>query len=228
MRNPKPSAKRSEKEDTGHSAVTFKNVPAVIQSGTSEATVFRCLTVTANSRPLTHTHTQHGAWDLIIGHPPCTYLSNAGAVRLFRGKGDGEYKTVNVERLMNGIRGRDMFMTILNADCEHIAVENPVPSAIFAMPEYTQIIEPWQFGHPYSKRTCLWLKNLPPLKPTDIVEPVLGWVSAGSKKADGTPREYKGGKFRDSKTRSKTFKGIAEAMADQWTAPYDLQMRFDI
>lgn len=176
----------------------------------------------------THTHTQHGAWDLIIGHPPCTYLSNAGAVRLFRGKGDGEYKTVNVERLMNGIRGRDMFMTILNADCEHIAVENPVPSAIFAMPEYTQIIEPWQFGHPYSKRTCLWLKNLPPLKPTDIVEPVLGWVSAGSKKADGTPREYKGGKFRDSKTRSKTFKGIAEAMADQWTAPYDLQMRFDI
>ena len=165
---------------------------------------------------------------MIIGFPPCTYLTNAGACRLFRNVVDGEFQMVNVERLKKGIKGRDLFMTILTADCERIAVENPVPSSIFMLPEHTQIIQPWMFGHPYQKKTCLWLKNLPKLQPTNIVEAELSWVSGGSKKADGSPRENMGGKFRDPFIRSKTFPGVADAMAEQWTQQYDIQMSLDI
>lgn len=123
---------------------------------------------------------------------------------------------VNVERLKNGILGRDLFMRMLYANCERIAVENPTPSSIFCIPKATQVIQPYQYGHPYSKRTCLWLKNLPPLLPTNCVLPKGSWVSGGSKKADGSPRENKGETFRDSLTKSKTFPGIAKAMAEQW------------
>ena len=157
-----------------------------------------------------------GRWDLIIGFPPCTYLTNAGAARLFRNVHDGEFQMVNIERLKNGILGRDLFMAILHADCDRIAVENPVPSSIFCMPKASQIIQPYNFGHPFSKKTCLWLKNLPPLLPTEIVVPKGSWVSGGSKKADGSPRENKGETFRDSYTKSKTFPGIARAMALYW------------
>lgn len=114
-------------------------------------------------------------------------------------------------------------MRMLNANCEKIAIENPVPASLFVLPPYTQIIEPYYFGEPYLKRTCLWLKNLPPLKPTNIVEPVGSWVSGGSKKSDGTPRENKGERFRDAKTKSKTFRGVAMAMAEQWTDTYQIQ-----
>lgn len=175
-----------------------------------------------------HTHTQAGEWDLLIAFPPCTYLTNAGAARLFRNVHDGEFQMVSVERLKKGIQGRDFFMRMLNARCQRIAVENPVPSAIYCMPDYTQIIQPWMFGHPYQKKTCLWLKNLPELKPTEIVEAQISWVSGGSKKADGTPRENKGETFRDAYTKSKTFTGIAEAMADQWTRKYDIQTRLEL
>ena len=71
-------------------------------------------------------------------------------------------------------------------------------------------------GHPYQKKTCLWLIGLPMLKPTMLVEPICSWVSGGSKKADGSERENKGTVYRDSKNRSKTFPGIAKAMAEQW------------
>lgn len=155
-------------------------------------------------------------WDLIIGHPPCTYLSNAGAARLFRNVHDGEFKMVNVERLKKGILGRDLFMSILNARCDRIAVENPIPSSIFCLPKSSQVIQPYDFGHPFSKKTCLWLKNLPPLFATECVTPKGSWVSGGSKKSDGTPRSNKGETFRDSFTKSKTFEGIAKAMAEQW------------
>ena len=155
-------------------------------------------------------------WDLIIAHPPCTYLTNAGAARLFRDVHDGEFQMVNVDRLKKGIIGRDFFMDIMRADCKRIAVENPVPSSIFCMPDASQLIQPYQFGHPYSKRTCLWLKGLPALIPTNVVEPIISWVSGGSKKKDGTQRSNKGMTFRDSFTKSKTFPGIAKAMADQW------------
>ena len=103
-------------------------------------------------------------WDLIIAHPPCTYLSNAGA-RFLYPKG-----VLNEERLKLGLEAKEFFMAFYNADCEKICIENPTPSRVYELPKYTQVIQPWMFGHPVSKRTCLWLKGLEPLKPTEIVE----------------------------------------------------------
>lgn len=162
-------------------------------------------------------HEVRGGWDMIIAHPPCTYLSNAGAARLFRNVHDGEFQMVNVERLKRGIQGRDLFMTLLHANCERIAVENPIPSRIYCMPPATQIIQPWEFGHPYTKKTCLWLKGLPGLLPTEIVEPIGPWVCGN---VDVWHRQAAQGnvigKEKDAKHRSKTFPGIAKAMAEQW------------
>lgn len=155
-----------------------------------------------------------GKWDLMIAHPPCTYLSNAGAARLYK-RFDGK-SYVELERLNNGLDAKEFFLEFLNAPIEKIAVENPIPSGVYRMPKYSQIIQPYEFGHPYSKKTCLWLKGIPPLEPTEIVKPVCSWVSGGSKKADGTPRSNVGTSFRDSKRKSKTFSGIAMAMAEQW------------
>jgi len=153
-------------------------------------------------------------WDLIIAHPPCTYLSNAGAARLYKVM-DGE-TWIKRSRFELGMDAKELFMKIYNADCDRIAIENPTPSGVYRMPKCTQVIQPYEYGHPYSKRTCLWLKGLPKLQPTNIVEPICSWVSGGAKKADGSPRTNKGMTFRDSKTKSKTFEGIAKAMADQW------------
>lgn len=123
---------------------------------------------------------------------------------------------IDKDRFEKGMDAREFFMACMNANCKRIAIENPIPSSVFMLPKYTQIIQPYEFGHPYSKKTCLWLKGLPELKPTEIVEPLISWVSGGSRKADGTPRENQGMKFRDSKRKSKTFPGIARAMASQW------------
>ena len=142
-------------------------------------------------------------WDIILAFPPCTYLSNAGAKHLFRG---GE---LNLERYQKGLKAKEFFMEFLNADCSHICVENPVSSRIYEMPPSTQEIQPYQFGHPVSKKTRLWLKGLPPLKPTKIVNPEVGCHEAGT-------WFMKGGKERQ-KNRSKTFPGIAKAMASQWS-----------
>ena len=150
----------------------------------------------------THTHTQTGKWDLIIAHPPCTKTSNAGAKHLYRGH------RLNILRYYEGLCGKALFMAILAADCERIAVENPIPSAVFQFPPYTQAIQPYQFGHPVSKKTLLWLKGLPLLQPTDIVEPTANCHESGT-------WFMKGGKERQ-KNRSKTFPGIAKAMAEQW------------
>ena len=106
-----------------------------------------------------------GRWDLLVAHPPCTYLSNAGAGFLWKGK------ELQADRVMKGIQGRDLFMRFWWADIPKICIENPVPSKVFCLPAYTQIIQPYEYGHPYTKRTCLWLKGLPPLFPTDIVVP---------------------------------------------------------
>ena len=151
-------------------------------------------------------------WDMIIAFPPCTYLSNAGAARLYPKKGQ-----LNYERYKKGLEGKNFFMKFYDADCPRIAIENPVQTKIFNMPKYSQIIQPYEHGHPYSKKTCLWLKGLSPLKPTNIVtKDIISWVSGGSKDHDGNPRKNKGTVFRDSVTRSKTFPGIAKAMAEQW------------
>lgn len=99
-------------------------------------------------------HKIKGRWDIIIAHPPCTYLSNAGARHLYP-KG-----ILNMERFYKGLEAKDFFMRLYNADCKFICVENPIPSRIYELPEYSQIIQPYEYGHPYSKRTCIWLKGL--------------------------------------------------------------------
>lgn len=141
-------------------------------------------------------------WDLIIAHPPCTYLSNAGA-RFLYPKG-----ILNQDRLKKGLEAKEFFMKLYNANCPKICVENPVSSKIFEMPQHTQEIQPFEFGHPFKKKTRLWLKGLEPLKATNIVE-----VSESTKIAGNWFN--KGGKDRQ-KNRSKTFEGIAKAMAEQW------------
>ena len=158
-------------------------------------------------------HEINGQWDLIIAHPPCTYLSNCGAARLYR-KVDGE-TYIKRERFEKGLDAKEFFLKCLNANCQKIAVENPIPSGIYRLPKRTQTIQPYEFGDPYSKKTYLWLKGLPKLRPTNIVQPLCSWVNGGSKKADGTPRNQQGIKWNAGE-RSKTFPGIAKAMAEQW------------
>lgn len=150
-------------------------------------------------------------WDMIIAFPPCTYLTNAGAVRM-RVKGE-----IVPERYAKAMEAKAFFMRFLTADCPKIAVENPTPMKLVGLPPYTQAIQPFLFGHPYSKRTCLWLKGLPPLMPTDIIMGgVTPYVNGGCKDAHGRYRRFQGRKERDPKMRAKTFPGIAAAMAEQW------------
>ena len=147
-------------------------------------------------------HSIDGKWDLLIAHPPCTYLSNAGARFLYpNGK-------LNEERLAKGMVAKDFFMHFYNADCDRIAIENPIPSKVYGLPPYTQTIQPWMFGHPVQKKTCLWLNGLPELQPTNVVE------ERQSTKISGNWFNS-GGKERQ-KNRAKTFPGIAKAMAEQW------------
>lgn len=158
------------------------------------------------------THTLNQRWDMIIAFPPCTYLTVAGAARLYPTKG-----VLDMERYALGVDAATFFKSILNADCDKIAVENPTPMKVFELPKYNQVIEPFMFGHPYKKRTCLWLKGLPALKPTELItEGIVSWVSGGSKDKHGNPRKRETTNFRDAKTRSKTFEGVALAMAEQW------------
>lgn len=159
-------------------------------------------------------HTIKGQWDLLIAHPPCTYLTDCGAVRM---RVNGEIVQERYEKML---QAKEFFMSFLNADCEHIAVENPVPMKLCELPPYTQIIQPWQFGDPWTKRTCLWLKNLPPLVPYVTLKPsnVRPWVNGGCKDAHGNYRRFQGRPERDPKNRAKTFPGIANAMASQWSA----------
>ena len=118
--------------------------------------------------------------------------------------------------MIKGIQGRDLFMRFWWADIPKICVENPVPSKVFFLPPYTQTVQPYEYGHPYTKKTCLWLKGLDPLKPTQIVKPVATWCPSGSystKHGD----QHRGMFTKDrAKNRAKTFPGIAHAMAEQW------------
>lgn len=148
-------------------------------------------------------------WDMLIAHPPCTFLTAAGAQRLHPHKGE-----TDAARLEKGREAAKFFMAFYNADIPKIAVENPVPLTEFGLPKYSQIIQPYMFGEPYQKRTCLWLKGLPPLTPTDVVTPTAYWVQGQGKRGRGHP-----GGHRSPKLRSKTFQGIARAMAEQWAGP---------
>ena len=151
-------------------------------------------------------------WDMIIAFPPCTYMSNAGACRMFPKKGQ-----IDEERFAKAMEAKAFFMEFYNADCERIAIENPVPLSVVGLPEKTQVIQPYEFGHPYTKKTYLWLKGLPKLTPTNVVEPLGPYVCGNSeiwKKQAAKGAVY--GKEKSAKHRSKTFQGIAKAMAEQW------------
>lgn len=152
-------------------------------------------------------------WDLIIAHPPCTYLTITGN-RWFNVEkyGDKARKRIKLRE-----EAKDFFMSFINANCEHIAVENPVGimSTNYRKPD--QIIQPWWFGDPYEKRTCLWLKNLPLLKKTNEVIPEKR-IKFDSGRT--MPTWYvEAGKLplaERSRIRSQTFPGFAKAMAEQW------------
>ena len=154
-----------------------------------------------------------GKWDLVIAHPPCTYLCNSGN-RHFNVETYGEKA---VERMRRRDAGADFFMMFTRIPCDHWAIENPIGcmSTRFRKPD--QVIQPYQFGHPTRKSTCLWLKGLPKLVPTNVVEPVTYTYVAKDGRIRTDCRERCSGKKADwARIRSRTFDGIAEAMADQW------------
>jgi hypothetical protein len=153
----------------------------------------------------------NNGWDLMIAHPPCTYLSNAGARHLFP-KGE-----LNQERYNKGLEAKKFFLNLFNSNIKKIAVENPISSKIFELPKHTQTIQPYEFGHPFSKNTRLWLKNLPKLKSTNLIEKkyiktFLPSNTSGFKNTNKNKNRY----FPRNKNRSRFWTGIAEAMADQW------------
>lgn len=148
-------------------------------------------------------------WDMIIAFPPCTFITKASACRMYPKKG-----VIDEERLKNGLKAKEFFLSILNADCDKIAVENPVSLKIIGMPKHTQQIEPYHFGHPFSKATRLWLKGLPPLIHTNVVKKTGTWIPSSTSKNAYSGLNDKC--TRDPKVASKTFQGIAEAMANQW------------
>lgn len=144
-------------------------------------------------------------WDLIIAFPPCTHLCGSGAAWFEEKRKDGRQQ-----------EGIDFFMKCINAKCHRIAVENPIGimSKLYRKPD--QIIQPYYFGDPHQKSTCLWLKNLPKLYITKIVEPQIVVLKNGEKSSKFHNDTFYLPKEERSKARSKTFNGIAEAMAYQW------------
>jgi hypothetical protein len=144
-------------------------------------------------------------WDLMIAHPPCTYLAVSGAAW---------FKKAGRQELQD--RALDFVRQLLNAPIPKIALENLVGVISTRIRKPDQIIQPYQFGHPDSKKTCLWLKNLPKLTPTSIVEPQYVTMKNGERMSKFHYDSFiHGGKDR-WKIRSRTFKGIATAMAEQW------------
>ena len=151
-------------------------------------------------------------WDLIIAHPPCTYLTVA-ANRYYD---ISKYGDKALERMRLRSRAINFFMEFVSVNCEKVAIENPigVMSSFYKKP--TQIIQPYQFGHTERKATCLWLKGLPPLKPTNIVDPDIIKHRSGKTDSRLHFETLKLPPAERSKMRSKTFEGIAKAMAEQW------------
>ena len=141
-------------------------------------------------------------WDLIIAHPPCTDLAVSGAKWFAEKRADGRQQAAI-----------EFFMRFINADCEHIAVENPVSIMSTQYRKPDQIIQPWMFGHPEKKSTCLWLKGLPLLIPTNDVSEYMKTLPKNQQN-----RLYNLPPSPDrAKLRSKTYPGIAKAMASQWS-----------
>lgn len=145
--------------------------------------------------------------DLFIAHPPCTYLSRAGIGSLC------VHGEIDMLRYEKGILARDFFLWCLNRPAQMVCVENPVPIRRFQLPKPTQIIQPYYYGDPYTKKTCLWLKGLPPLQMTCPVRPSASWTAIHS----------------SQRIRSKTFNGVAAAMVKFWGGDLDgLQYSFGL
>ena len=158
-------------------------------------------------------HSIDGKWDLIIAHPPCTYLTVTGN-RWFNIDRYGEKA---IQRYKDRKDAIDFFMAFANADCEKVAIENPVGVMSSEWRKPNQIINPWQFGDAFEKKTCLWLKGLPELKPTNIVEiPPRKMFDSGKSMPSWYAEAWHLPKEERAKLRSKTFPGIAKAMAEQW------------
>ena len=158
-------------------------------------------------------HSIDGKWDLIIAHPPCTYLTVTGN-KWFNIDRYGEKA---IQRHKDRKDAIDFFMAFANADCEKIAIENPVGIMSSEWRKPNQIINPWQFGDAFEKKTCLWLKGLPGLKPTNIVEiPPRKRFDSGKSMPEWYAEAWHLPKEERAKLRSKTFPGIAKAMAEQW------------
>ena len=160
-----------------------------------------------------------GKYDLMIAHPPCTYLAVSGARWMYNKDG-----SVNKERLTNQRKALNFVQKLLDAPIEKIALENPVSVISTQIKKPDQIIQPYEYGHSEAKKTCLWLKNLPKLKPTKIVNKgeFVEWIDKNGKKK----RQAKWyldvlskakTKAERQKLRSKTYQGIADAMAQQWS-----------
>ena len=159
-------------------------------------------------------------WDLMIAHPPCTYLSVSGARHLYN-----KDKSPNVERYKNQAEALDFVQKLMDADIPRIAIENPISVISSKIRKPDQIIQPYWFGDSASKSTCLWLKNLPKLIPTNIVDKgeFKEWIDKNTGKVKRQALWYYEALQQAKNTaerrtlRSKTFKGIADAMATQWS-----------
>ena len=160
-----------------------------------------------------------GKYDMMIAHPPCTYLAVSGARWMYNKDG-----SVNQERLDNQNQALDFVQKLMDAPIKHIAIENPVSVISSKIRKPEQIVQPWMFGDSATKTTCLWLKNLPRLKPTKIVPKgeFKEWVDKKSGKVKRQAKWYfdawnNARSDAERRTlRSKTFKGMANAIANQW------------
>lgn len=144
----------------------------------------------------------NGEWDLMIAHPPCTYISAAGARWMYEGG------KLNEQRLKKAQKAKEFFDALRLAPIAKKALENPQPLKIVGLPEPTQVIHPYYFGEPFSKKTLLWLDGLPELTPTNLLTDWKPFLQSGAKNAEIS-------KVRGH-ARSRTFEGIARAMAEQW------------
>ena len=150
-------------------------------------------------------------WDLMIAHPTCTFLTNSGVCWLYN-----KDKSKNIDRWESLAKGAEFFKTLLNANIPKIAIENPIPhkyAVELIGAKYSQLIQPYQFGHAESKATCLWLEGLPELKSTNDVKHILKTLP----KNESQRFHYLPPGPNRWKERSRTFSGIAKAMAEQWT-----------
>lgn len=168
-------------------------------------------------------HTISGKWDMIIAFPPCTHLAVSGAKHFEKKRADGRQR-----------EGIELFCAFFGADCERVAIENPVNiiSGAYVVEWFpdlaekhglpikaSQTIQPYLFGNPSKKTTNLWLKGLPALLPTDVVEPELVSYTCKNGKVATFSADYGGGGKGHGTRRSKTYSGVAKAMAEQWAGP---------